>query len=399
MAVTKRKRGSVSYQKDKSRIRYTASITTPWGERRSLDSSIKVPLGVKGKELKAYEAKAQEIIDNWVEKNMEPEAETVSGVKQFTVSEWFQYADDNLFNQKDSTTAIRIAIIRKHWLAPIGSKKIQDVTALDVQSVIKKLEAGGMSHRSVENVRNTLLSYMGKACDFLPYMAKNPVSPTVVDKKRAKPQKSRWLKPDESMDIIRLTRTERSHGIVLLGLMLGLRRGEILGLRWKDVDIEGRTIHVNSTVVDVKGKSVLKDHGKSGSADRRIPIPQTVAEWLAWEKMRSEGDFVIGGKHFVSTPTFNRMVVEAIKVAGLEGDSRHQDQKGANKITAHTLRHSFSVYLGQSGLDDYHMCYLFGHAQKTVMGKVYRKPVMEEMAKAVDKIEKMIFGIEPLVSV
>ncbi|MEX5707034.1 hypothetical protein AB1484_01645 [Parafrankia sp. FMc6] len=58
----------------------------------------------------------------------------------------------------------------------------------------------------------------------------------------------RALHPDEARRLVDVLRGERLEGVFACGLMLGLRRGEILGLRWADVDLDGATLYVRQTL-------------------------------------------------------------------------------------------------------------------------------------------------------
>jgi integrase len=144
------------------------------------------------------------------------------------------------------------------------------------------------------------------------------------------------------------------HLIVVLALSTGMRRGELLGLKWRDVDWEGR--------------SVLLHHTKNGER-RRVPVPQFVIEMLQEHaKVRVLGsDFVFPSirespkMNCRSVPMHQRPIdikkpwATAVKKAGLwkPGDPE--------SFRFHDLRHSCASYLAMSGSTPVEIAAVLGH--------------------------------------
>lgn len=394
-------RGTITHKP--GQIRYRVCLTLPSGVKKRLDSTMAVPKNIGPRALKEAMSECQNRIDQWVVRHG-AEFKSAAGrrederTKRFTVREWVDYADAYLMRQSQATKAIRKLRIEKHWFPVIGDMMIDEVSPMHLQPVITSMEQAGMSYATVVGVKGAIGVYFKKATEFLPYMGKNPITPIVVDHRRVAKSKARWLRPDEISRFIEANRGTKALDFAMLGLFLGLRRGEILGLRWSRVDLDRGWLKIDHTVINEGGASVAKDAGKTDAAVRLLPIPPALLSWLR-EKRQAEPDtvYVVWPKgraldRHNSVNTFDRAMRLGVERAGLDKPSVHEDQRDANPVTAHTFRHTFSVFLGQSGLDDYHQNYLFGHSQKSLRAKVYQKPILELLPAAMARVESMMLG-------
>lgn len=152
--------------------------------------------------------------------------------------------------------------------------------------------------------------------------------------------------------------------IVLFTAMTGLRLGEVLNLRWEDVDMERRMVLVHSTVgYQVKGGKI-----------RSVPLNQTAFELLNSFKER-EGIVFRGkrGGHAYGNHVSGRFR-KAVRAAGLD-----------EKLHFHSLRHSFASQLVQKGVSLYMVQRLLGHSSPRVT-EIYSHLQSNEMHGIVDTI-------------
>lgn len=87
---------------------------------------------------------------------------------------------------------------------------------------------------------------------------------------------------------------KRGYAAVALMIETGLQVGEALALRWKDVNINRKRLHVRSTVVRLANKkqSYVQDCAKSESSNRTIPLtPKTISSYRCWQRMRKMNGF------------------------------------------------------------------------------------------------------------
>lgn len=81
-------------------------------------------------------------------------------------------------------------------------------------------------------------------------------------------------------------REDRLYALFAVGVGLGLRRGELLGLRWSDVDVEGRLVHVRHTAQRVYGHGMVFGPPKSRRSRRDIPLPAVTVRVLEEHRAR-----------------------------------------------------------------------------------------------------------------
>lgn len=201
------------------------------------------------------------------------------------------------------------------------------------------------------------------------YCETNPcrkVRPFRVDNKR-----ERVLTTAEESELLAvlISRDAALRSVTLLALHTGMRRGEMVKLRWVDVDFSANAIHVPSEIT------------KNGRA-RSIPLNQTALSALHELKERAAGaERVLG----YSKDTLNRKFGAAVAAAGIAG------------VTLHTLRHTFATRLKDAGVDPFTVRDLLGH--RTIqMTNDYTHATPETMrcgVQALTKEAKESTGIVP----
>jgi integrase len=172
---------------------------------------------------------------------------------------------------------------------------------------------------------------------------------------------------------------------------VGLRRGELLGLRWKDIDLEARTIRVRGQLQWLKGEGhqtrrpVWVPSAKSKAGQRVIDISQELAEILgAWRRTQHEERLLLGskwhGEDYVFTneqgrPINPRSLSRAFK-AGLKR------AKLPEEMTLHDLRHCAGSLMLANGEDIQAVSELLGHSSRAVTERIYAHALRNRKRKA-----------------
>jgi integrase len=186
------------------------------------------------------------------------------------------------------------------------------------------------------------------------------------------PEMKAWT-ADELRSFTAATRAHRWAGVWTLMATTGMRRGEVLGLRWSDVNLAAGTVTIRSTRIRY-GTTIDTSTPKTARGNRTISIgPGTVAALKAWKRRQSEERLVMGagwqdGDGLVVTTAdgsapnpeafsnlFHTLVVRA----------------GLRPIRLHDLRHSYATAALASGVPVKVVSQRIGHADITVTLKVY----------------------------
>ena len=160
-----------------------------------------------------------------------------------------------------------------------------------------------------------------------------------IEREAENNEKARFLSDDERrrlLEACKASKWQRLYLLVLLALTTGGRRGELCGLRWRDVDFEHAVIHV----------------GRSKNGDpKALPLVPAVVEQLRAFEGAPGGLVFPSARQPDQAYHFGPRWAEALKVAKIRG------------VVFHTLRHSCASYLAQNGATLYEVAELLGHRQ------------------------------------
>lgn len=177
----------------------------------------------------------------------------------------------------------------------------------------------------------------------------------------------------EEIPLLREAAFDHSPGMaayVMLMLHAGLRSGEALALRWVDVDLDQRVLHI-APRADWKPKT---------STARTVPLTSELADFLTVRRAEVREDALLVVDDPDNTPyMLKRRLLGVIKAAGLP-------VTGENRVTAHTLRHTFASHLVTSGVPLYTVGMLLGHTNVSTT-QIYAHLAPDHLAAAVKKIE------------
>ena len=289
----------------------------------------------------------------------------ISRADQFTLSEWLRYWLDNygrVYLRPSSLTNYTGFLDNQ-----ISNDKIRDIkwpklTTPDLQQFYNRMsESGrvqrkesqnkpkGLSAKTVRNIQCFISHAMNRAVDEK-LISENPASRCILPKKE---QKEIEILP--LTDLQRFFEEAKKSGVFELyytELATGLRRGELLGLKWTDIDFNANSIYIQRQITRADGE-VKESPLKTKNAYRQIIVPPEVTEILKQKKERENGfsEYVFssptGGP--ISPDSVLKMLHRVLKRAGLE------------KVRFHALRHTFATMALQNGVDVKTLSGLLGH--------------------------------------
>ena len=150
---------------------------------------------------------------------------------------------------KASTLADYEDRLRRNVFGSIGRKQLQDITVRDVESWLFAMRQSGLATRSINGARQVLGAVL-KHANRQGLIAKNPVELTdrmTFQKGESSSSHNPWTR-EEALAVLTLSTDSDFDLFIHLALYLGLRRGEILGLRWENFDFSSATVKIASTL-------------------------------------------------------------------------------------------------------------------------------------------------------
>lgn len=283
-------------------------------------------------------------------------------------AKWLAYNEQRLAAKSHE---IYETTLRLHVLPHIGHVRLADLRPIHIQEFLARLRQEGASDSLLQRVFTVLRAMLQQAVRW-ELVHKNPADSVL--RPRAKRKEARALDPRELRALMEAACESPIGGLIWTAAFTGMRRGELLGLRWEDVDFENGVIHVRRNVTVVRGKLIVSEP-KTPKSRRAIPMLQPLADFLAQLRAVARHPFVFarddGGP---LTPSYVEKEFKRVAVC-----------IGMPDLKLHELRHTYATILLQEGVPPRVVQELTGHASLSVLLDTYAhvlKGVTRQAAEA-----------------
>ncbi|WP_098899467.1 tyrosine-type recombinase/integrase [Streptomyces sp. st77] len=304
------------------------------------------------------------------------------------LSEWLPYWLDNVVKprRKLSTYDKYEAHVRLYLVPMIGGKRLESLGVADVRRFLVQLEKKTTAATAKESHR-VLRTALTAACRE-ELITRNVAS--LVEPPRAK---SRELSPwslDETLTFLAASRKDPLYAAFVLAITMGLRRGELVGLRWTDLDLDRRVLYVRQQTQRRRG--VLYDDDPKGRRRRAVPLPAMCIAPLRWHRMRQADakarageSWQEGGHVFVTRtgrPVEPRNVYRSF--------TRVAETAGLRVIRLHDARHGCATILTAAGVAPRVVMEILGHSQISITMDVYTHVVQDTQREAISHMDRLL---------
>lgn len=267
-------------------------------------------------------------------------------------------------------------VIDKHIVPGLGHIPVVELRPQHVQRLYSdKLglptnRSGSISRSSVRCIHRILHAALSQAVR-LQVIERNPCD--AVDAPRGGRRPPRFWRPEEAARFLSAIRSDRLYALFHLALGTGLRRGELLGLRWSDVDLERRSLTVHRVRVRA-GREIVDKEPKTSGSHRTIALPAQVCETLL---RHAEAQLI--EKRLMGETYQDRGLV----FAGVDGRPLNPDYIGCQyfsrlisradvpQINFHGLRHTHATLLVTEGVPLKTVSARLGHSSIKITGDIY----------------------------
>lgn len=321
------------------------------------------------------------------EKLRELERERAQGVnlteKQPTVEQFAMTWLEEVVRRsvKASTHDSYRYILTKYVLPQIGSLRIDKLTTPRVQKLVNDLTDAEYSPSTVRNAYVRLSALLDVAVSYR-LVTYNVAKGAVLPKIGSGPQRA--LTVGEARALIVALGEYRNTTAFHLLLGLGLRRGEVLGLRWADLDWQVRTLRVTQQVQLVAKKVIISTPKTEGSG-RLLPLTNGMIARLERKREAQETERRIHGAAWQDnglifatesgTPTSPRNLNRTFDAA--------RTRAKLTDVRLHDLRHTFATLLGELGVAEGVIGALLGHVPSSIT-QHYARATLAAMREAVE---------------
>lgn len=205
------------------------------------------------------------------------------------------------------------------------------------------------------------------------------------------------LTADEARRLLTAARGHRLWALFELAIGCGLRRGELLGLRWTDIDLDQATMTVEQSVQRRRDTGALITlPTKSAASQRTVPIPGAAVTALREHHRRQDRERdQMGSRWRNSGLVFTNTIGTALDPGMVNRalDEISQDAE-VRKVRVHTLRHSCATLLLEQNVDLLTISHVLGHARLGITADVYTSVRMQLQRAAIDALGQALRGGE-----
>ena len=313
---------------------------------------------------------------------------------QYTVGQWMDVWYENYAKIKvrPSSHQTYKGYIENHIKPNIGDIPLEKLTTLDLQRLYKTLLANGrvdrleskgqpkgLSPKTIRNIHQILSSAL-KLAQEQRIILTNPAEGCALPKVEHREMKT--LPVEQLQSFLREAKDSGVFELYYLELATGLRRGELLGLKWEDIDLEHGDLRVRRQIARINGK-VVEAPLKTKNAYRTLPLAEDTISILNEQKKKvgsSPWVFPSATGGPISPDSVLHMLHRVLKRAGLP------------QVRFHDLRHTFATLALQNGVDIKTVSGMLGHFSAGFTLDTYAHVTTSAQKAAANTMGKLLSG-------
>lgn len=280
-------------------------------------------------------------------------------------------------------------IIHRHLVPGLGHIKLNRLTPLDVQRFLNRKLESGLSPRTVAYHRAVLRAALNDAMAW-GLVARNAAA--LAESPKQVKHERKYLTPAEAKRLLEAIAGHKLEPLIVTALGVGLRLGELLGLRWEDIDEEARTITPRYQVQRIRRHGLVLRELKTSTSSRPIPAPDVVLQAIRRQRSRVAEMRLRAGvawqEHGLVFPTSIGTPQDPRAVARAWEHLRAQI--GFEWLSLHGLRHGLAALLAARGVHPRVAQEILRHSQFSLTMEVYTAVAPELARAAADEIDRVL---------
>lgn len=344
-----------------------------------------------GKSVQRYFPKLQECRKWYADAKFEDEHGGINVSGNMTVTAWFNYWIENIKGDSIKPNTIRNYKERfEHNIKKcIGNMILADVKPMHCQNVLNQMK-NDYKTSTIYQTRITLYCMFSDAVGN-DVILKNPVTKQGCKCNFGKESKKiRALTIDEQKKFLEVAEKNSNYNQFAFILQTGLRTGELIGLKWSDIDWEKRVMHIQRSMeyrYDVGEWRIGEPKSKSGYRD--VPLTKEAIAILKRQKEKLREIKVVNMqfKEFVflckkGEPTKNSAYDSTL--------FKLCDKAGIQRFSMHVLRHTYATRAIEAGMRPKTLQVILGHSNVGITMNLYVHVTEDEKIKEVERIESAL---------
>ncbi len=318
----------------------------------------------------------------------------VFDAKNQTLGEYLgRWLEDNVKgNVGQRTFANYRSQVKEHIIPALGRVKLIALTAAHVQSFYRSKMDSGLSPASVRYIHAVLHRALKQAVRWS-LVPRNAAE--AVDLPKLRRKEVSVLSPEEAKRFLETARGDRFEALYVLAITSGLRQGELLGLKWSDVDLEKGILQIRRQLQRMRDGSGLAFLPTKNSKGRTIRLGPLATEALAshWERQAAE-KLVLGEVHEYKDLVFVTTIgtpVDAQNIVNRSFKPLLREAGLPNNIRFHDLRHTCATLMLSQGVNPKVAQERLGHADISMTMNTYSHVLSDMQTEAATAIEEALW--------
>jgi integrase len=308
---------------------------------------------------------------------------------EITVEEWFtQWNKGRKNTVAYSTYRVYGSLIRNHIAKEIGDIKLKDLKTRHLQEILNDRFDKGLKSGSIK-LLHAIVNRSLKQAVKERIVHSNPAQAVEVPKKQEEDKLHTWNKKQVNKFLARAS-DHRYYMVFFLAVNTGMRKGELLGIKWEDIDFNKKRIEVKRQAIRTDKGTILKKP-KTKAGNRIIPVTDNVIKKLKKHKIRqSENKLALGSNYK------DKDLVNCNKIGDLINPvTAYTEFKEIIRsiklpdIRLHDLRHTFSTLFLEAGGNIKTLQQILGHSSISVTMDTYSHVTDEMLDSAAKNIVSM----------
>lgn len=310
--------------------------------------------------------------------------------KKTTLIEWIDYYYSNiLINSCEETTLYGYRNIINHIRkSKISDFELQKLKALDFQQYYTSLKECGLGNNTIRKHHNFLYTSL-RIANKQDVIINNPMDKVEIPKKTQ--INISYYNKEEATKLLNIIKDSSLELPVNMLIFLALRRSELLGLKWENIDFENKVVSIKTARVVVDGKSFEKNT-KTEKSTRTLMLTDDLEKLLIKEKQRQKE-----AKEFYGD-LYNENGFIIVTDDGTPFKPNYLSKKFSvmiernklKKITLHGLRHTFATLANSMGVPLYNISRALGHSTVETTSRIYTHLLDEKHTEAINKVSELI---------
>ena len=386
------------------------------GKQELISATYKPPAGITAaqeeKEVKHFADLFEAAVHNGVYIPGMKTQSTQTNAFGLTVGEFIERHYFNRIEKKHSPNTVRFyrSIAEQFILPSFGHLRLTDITVKHQQAFVEYLSTPGsradrqnsepLSAATVKRYSTVFASVMTEACK-MGLIEENKIKCGSVEYPKAVKKPLQVYNRDEvRLFFEALDREPPKIKLMLLcALLLGLRRSEIVALKWSDIDLHGRSLSVTKSAYKAKGENQQLKPPKSQTSIRTVYFPDVFVRVLEeWRTAQAEERAHAGGRWVDQGFIFTNEVGDMISIyTPTQICSHFEERNGLHHLKFHGLRHTCGSLMASHGVDAEIVKTVLGH-DSIETTNLYIHPYEANMRKAAELLGNIVTNREREVS-